>query len=175
MTWTRTLLIPALKAPPPKIFRENKSAFERQVYIRPMNTWLSARPLKNFDTVYALLRIVTGFFVLYHGWEVFDPALMADNAKWLTDLQFPAPSWMAYLGKGAEFAGGVCLMAGLATRFAAIPVILVMLAIAFGMGHGKVWYEDQHPFMFVLLGVLFLSGGAGKWSVDAIWTNRNAV
>ena len=140
-----------------------------------MNTWLSSRPLKNFDTVYALLRIVTGFLVLYHGWEVFNPSLMADYAKWLTDLQFPAPALMAYLGKGTEFAAGACLIAGLATRFVAIPIILVMLTISFGMGHGKVWYEDQHPFMFVLLCVLFFSGGAGKWSVDAIWTNRNAV
>lgn len=133
-----------------------------------MNTWFTARPLKNFDTVYALLRMVTGFFILFHGWEVFDPALMTDYAKWLTDLQFPAPAVMAYLGKSAEFAGGVCLMAGFATRFATIPVILTMLGVAFGMGKGKVWYEDQHPFMFVLLGILFLSGGGGKWSIDAM-------
>ena len=139
-----------------------------------MNTWLSATPLKNFDTIYALLRMVTGFLVLYHGWEVFNPSLMADNARWLAELQFPAPSFTAYLGKGTEFAAGACLMAGLATRFAAIPIMLVMLTIAFGMGHGKVWYEDQHPFMFVLLSVLFLSGGAGKWSVDALWTIGHA-
>jgi uncharacterized membrane protein YphA (DoxX/SURF4 family) len=132
-----------------------------------MNTWFSARPLKNFETVYALLRMVTGFFMLFHGWEVFDPALMADYTKWLTDLQFPAPAFMAYLGKSAEFVSGACLMVGFATRFAAIPIILAMLTVAFGMGHGKVWYEDQHPFMFVLLGILFLSGGGGKWSVDA--------
>lgn len=132
-----------------------------------MNTWLSARPLKNFDTVYALLRIITGLFMLLHGWEVFDSAQMADYAKWLTDLHFPAPALMSYLGKGAEFASGILLTIGLFTRFATIPMILTMLGVAFGMGHGKVWYEDQHPFMFVLLGVLFLSGGAGKWSADA--------
>ena len=168
-------IMPATKAPPRIFSAKTKVPLNDKFTFAPVNTWLSSRPLKNFDTVYALLRIVTGFFVLYHGWEVFDPSLMADYAKWLTDLQFPAPLWMVYLGKSAEFAGGACLMAGLATRFAAIPVILVMLSVAFGMGHGKVWYGDQHPFMFVLLGVLFLSGGAGKWSVDAIWTNRYAA
>lgn len=132
-----------------------------------MKTWLSARPLKNFDTVYALLRIITGLFMAFHGWEVFNAAQMADNAKWLTDLQFPSPGLLSYMGKGAELVSGLLLTVGLFTRFACIAMILTMLVISFGMGHGKVWYEDQHPFMFVLLGVLFLSGGAGKWSVDA--------
>lgn len=131
-----------------------------------MNTWLSARPLKNFDTVYAVLRIITGFFMLFHGWEVLNPAQMTDNAKWLTDLHFPAPLVMAYLGKGTELVAGACLMAGFLTRPAALCMIAVMLVISFGMGHGKVWYEDQHPFMFVLLGALFVAGGGGKWSVD---------
>jgi uncharacterized membrane protein YphA (DoxX/SURF4 family) len=131
-----------------------------------MNNWLSANPLKNFDTVYAVVRMITGFFMLLHGWEVFDPAQMGEYGKWLTDLQFPAPALMAYLGKGTELVAGACLMVGFLTRPAAIFMSVTMLVIAFGMGHGKVWYGDQHPFMFVLLGALFVSGGGGKWSVD---------
>jgi putative oxidoreductase len=155
-----------------KQFADNDRKFAFLPFALPtnsarMNTWLSARPLKNFDTVYALLRIITGLFMLLHGWEVFDSAQMADYAKWLTDLHFPAPALLAYLGKGSEFVFGICLMVGFLTRFATIPLILTMLLIAFGMGHGKVWYEDQHPFMFVLLGILFLSGGGGKWSLDS--------
>ncbi|MCC6281546.1 MAG: DoxX family protein, partial [Saprospiraceae bacterium] len=42
----------------------------------------------------------------------------------------------------------------------------------FGMGHGKIWYEDQHPFMFVMFGVLFLFGGGGKWSLDGVLFDR---
>ena len=138
-----------------------------------MKNWRSALPPKNFETVYALLRIITGFFMLLHGWEVLNPTIMADNGKWLTELHFPAPATLAYLGKGAELVSGACLMIGLGTRFAVWPIILTMLVIAFGMGHGKVWYEDQHPFMFVLLGVLFWSGGSGKWSVDAWLEQKN--
>ena len=138
-----------------------------------MKNWRSAHPLKNFETVYALLRIVTGFFMLFHGWEVWNPAIMAENSKWLADLHFPMAGTLAYLGKGAEFVCGACLMIGLGTRFVVLPIILTMLVISFGMGHGKVWYEDQHPFMFVLLGVLFWSGGGGKWSVDAWLEQKN--
>ncbi len=36
----------------------------------------------------------------------------------------------------------------------------------FFVGHGKIWYEDQHPFLFVLLAFVFFFIGGGKWSVD---------
>jgi len=137
-----------------------------------MNAILSARPLPQFDTVYALLRIATGFLMLLHGWEVFDAQQMADYEKWLNDLHFPVPQYMAWLGKGTELIAGACLMLGFATRLMAIPLIFVMLGISFGMGDGKIWYGDQHPFMFVLLCVLFLFGGGGKWSIDGVLFNR---
>jgi len=46
------------------------------------------------------------------------------------------------------------------------PMIITMLLIAFGMGQGKVFYEDQHPFLFVLIGLFFFFNGPGKYSVD---------
>ena len=60
-----------------------------------MKAIFSSLPLPQFDTVYALLRITTGFLMLLHGWEVFDPTLMAEYGKWLNDLHFPAPQFMA--------------------------------------------------------------------------------
>lgn len=137
-----------------------------------MKTLLSAQPLRSFDTVYALLRIITGLFMVLHGWEVFDAQQMADYGKWLNDLHFPAPQWMAWLGKGSELVAGIGLLLGFATRLMTIPLIITMLIIAFGMGKGKIWYEDQHPFMFVMLGVLFLFGGGGKWSLDGVLFNK---
>lgn len=137
-----------------------------------MNTFFSARPLPAFDTVYAFLRVITGLFMLLHGWEVFDAAQMSDYGKWMTDLHFPAPNIIAWLGKGSELIFGATLMLGFATRISVIPLLLTMLIITFGMGGGKIWYEDQHPFMFVMLGLLFLFGGGGKWSLDGILFDR---
>jgi uncharacterized membrane protein YphA (DoxX/SURF4 family) len=137
-----------------------------------MKTLLSAQPFHSFDTVYALLRIITGLFMVLHGWEVFDAQQMADYGKWLNDLHFPAPQLMAWLGKGSELIAGIGLLLGFATRLMTIPLIITMLIIAFGMGNGKIWYEDQHPFMFVMMGVLFLFGGGGKWSLDGVLFNK---
>ncbi|WP_153796080.1 DoxX family protein [Foetidibacter luteolus] len=117
----------------------------------------------------AVVRIVTGVFMAYHGFEVFDSTKMNDYRQWLTDLKFPAPVFMAYLGKGTEFVCGVLLAVGLFTRLATIPLMITMCIIAFGMGHGKIFMEDQHPFLFVLLLAVFFFAGPGKWSMDHLF------
>ncbi|WP_373549454.1 hypothetical protein [Haliscomenobacter sp.] len=63
---------------------------------------------------------------------------------------------------------GILLTLGLLTRVGALICIGTLAYITFFVGHGKFWYEDQHPFMFVLFGVLFFFMGPGKWSLDAL-------
>jgi putative oxidoreductase len=42
------------------------------------------------------------------------------------------------------------------------------LYITFIVGGGKFWYEDQHPFMFALFGLLFLFTGPGAFNLDEV-------
>jgi putative oxidoreductase len=49
-----------------------------------------------------------------------------------------------------------------------LPLAITMLTVTFGMGHGKVFTDDQHPFLFVLLALAFFFTGPGKWSMDRI-------
>lgn len=118
---------------------------------------------KYLEQALAFIRILTGLLLIYHGKEVFDGALMAEYQKW---TQFGSSAWMPYLGKGAEFVAGLLLVAGYLTRIAALITIGTFAYITFFIGGGKFWYEDQHPFMFLLLGVLFLFAGGGRWSID---------
>ncbi len=104
--------------------------------------------------------------MIYHGWEIFDSEKMNEYSKWMTDLKFPAPAFMAYLGKGSELIGGILLLIGWLTRPAAIILAITMSAIAFGMGHGRIFTEDQHPFLFVVLSMVFVFTGAGRYSID---------
>ena len=113
-----------------------------------------------------VIRLLTGAFMVYHGWEVFLPDKIEGYAQWLTDLKFPAPRFMAYLGKGAELVGGLLLMAGLFTRFAAVALAITMAVICFVMGKGRIFTDDQHPFLFILLAAVFFFLGAGTWSLD---------
>ncbi|MGN6493945.1 MAG: DoxX family protein [Agriterribacter sp.] len=130
-----------------------------------MNTFLSPHPWQLQGTL-ACVRIVTGLLMAYHGWEVFDAAKMAEYTKWESFSGFGSPATMVYTGKGAELVSGVLLTLGLFTRFAAILLIGTMLYICFKVGNGKFWYEDQHPFLFVLLGFIYLFAGGGRYSVD---------
>jgi putative oxidoreductase len=76
-----------------------------------------------------------------------------------------------YAGKSAELLSGIFLFAGFFTRLGAVIVVGTFLYITFFVGHGKFWYEDQHPFMFVLFGLLFIFTGPGAYSLDG-WIGK---
>jgi len=130
-----------------------------------MKKLLSPFPLWQ-DGGIALVRIIVGFFMIYHGLEVFDKEIMKGYLTWDSFKGFSSPAFMVYMGKIAELVAGIFLTSGLFTRFASLVLIFTMLYVSFFVGHGKVWYEDQHPFLFVLLGLIFFFTGPGKWSVD---------
>jgi putative oxidoreductase len=127
--------------------------------------FFSADPLWA-NQILGLTRIVVGLFMVYHGWEVFDKAKMAEYATWDAFKTLPSPTFMVYLGKGAELVGGILLTIGFLTRIACIILAGTMLYLAFFVGNGAVWYGDQHPFLFVLLALIFFFVGPGSFSVD---------
>jgi putative oxidoreductase len=112
-----------------------------------------------------LVRIVFGLLLAYHGKEVFQPELMSSYLDW---EPFKGPNGLlkVYAGKSAELIAGLLLSLGLFTRLGALICVAAMSYITFGMGEGRFWYEEQHPFMFVLFGLLFLFAGPGAWSLD---------
>jgi len=113
----------------------------------------------------AIIRMITGAFLIYHGWEVFDSLTMKGYLDW-DQFNGATGKLLVYLGKSAELLGGLLLFMGLLTRIAALLIAGTLLYISFFVGHGKVWYEDQHPFLFVLLAMLFFFTGPGSWSLD---------
>jgi putative oxidoreductase len=81
----------------------------------------------------------------------------------------PAPLFMAYLGKGLELVTGLCFVWGLFTRVAALAMAINMLFICFKIGNGKFWYEDQYPFLFALLAMVFFFTGPVAFCLDKLW------
>lgn len=114
----------------------------------------------------SILRIVFACFLIFHGKEIFDEALMNDYAKWDSFKNFSSPALVAYTGKSSELLAGILLLLGLFTRLACLLVIGTFSYITFFVGHGKFWYDDQHPFMFVLVATILFFTGPGKWSLD---------
>ena len=137
-----------------------------------MKKFFSIQPIW-YDGGLFVVRLILGIFMVYHGWEVFDKAKMAEYATWPQFKNTGAPEFMAYLGKTAELVGGILMVLGWWTRLAAIIIAGTMAYVAFFVGDGIVWYNDQHPFMFVVLALVFIFTGPGRYSLDAARELKN--
>jgi putative oxidoreductase len=127
-----------------------------------MNRLLSPQPLWQSSGI-AIVRMIVGLFMIYHGWEIFSIEKMNVYFQWDS---FKGITWLPYLGKAAELIAGILLTIGLFTRAASMLMMGTLIYIAFFVGNGKVWYQDQHPFLFVLLGMVFVFTGPGSLALD---------
>jgi len=114
----------------------------------------------------ALLRIITGLLMAFHGLEIFSKETMDMYKGWDSVKSLPAGNLFIYVGKAVELVAGIFLTLGLFTRWAALSMALIMLFICFYIGNGKFWYEDQHPFLFAMLALVFAIYGPGAWAFD---------
>jgi len=114
----------------------------------------------------AIIRIITGALMAYHGSELFDASKMNDYANWEQVKKLPSSLIMVYLAKAMQLATGTCFILGLFTRWAAILMAAIMLFVTFFIGQGRFYYEDQHPFIFGLLALVFFFTGPGSFAFD---------
>lgn len=131
-----------------------------------LKRFFSAAPLWS-STGLAIIRIIAGLLMAYHGLEVFNRSIMEGYLTWDVFKSMPAPAFMIYLGKSLELTTGICFTIGLFTRLAAILMMVDMLSICFVVGGGKFYYQDQHPFLFAMIALVFFFTGPARWSLDA--------
>ena len=80
----------------------------------------------------------------------------------------PGVFWAAVAG-GGEFFGGMLLILGLATRFAALTVAITM-AVAIITVHSGAFFAPagmEFPLTLLATSLAFLMGGGGALSIDA--------
>lgn len=114
----------------------------------------------------AIIRIAVGLMMAYHGFEIFDSKTMAEYATWDVIKKLPLSNYIAYVGKGIELISGILFVIGLYTRIAAVFMAGNMLFICFYIGNGRFYYEEQHPFLFAVLAIVFIFTGPMKWALD---------
>ena len=70
------------------------------------------------------MRIVVGWVFLWSGWTKLNmlPRMIENFRDW----GIPAPEFFTPLASGIEFVCGILLLIGLLTRFAAVPMMIVM-------------------------------------------------
>ena len=89
-------------------------------------------------------------------------------------MGFPLPVVFAWAAALSEFAGGLLVAVGLATRPAAFFAAFTM-ATAFFVRHGGDAFGDREkPYLFLVVFVALVLAGAGRYSVDG-WIRQRGV
>lgn len=136
-----------------------------------MNNFFSSSPLWQTTGLF-LIRCILGAFLIYHGWEIFSASKINGYLEW-NEFKGTNGKLLVMTGKASELIAGIFFILGFLTRVASLLIIATMIYITFFLGHGKIWYEDQYPFLFILLALVFLFTGAGRISLDNFLFKNN--
>jgi len=133
---------------------------------------------KTLDYGLLVIRAVLGIIMLAHGSQKLFTFGYAGVTGGMTQMGLPLPEVSAALIIAAEFGGGLLLLAGLFTRFAAA-------AIAFGMAVATVQVHLPNGFfaptgyeftlMLASAGLGIVLTGPGRFSLDALLARRRKV
>ena len=127
------------------------------------------------DPILLIARVLLGYIFLLGGWGKL--LGLAGFATYLERQGLPASYPLAVLGAGVEFLGGLALIFGIVTRFAALALVAFSL-VATGIAH-RFWEFDEatrggqatsfHKNMTMIGGLLALIvAGSGRFSIDRL-------
>jgi putative oxidoreductase len=118
----------------------------------------------------AVARLTVGLVFFQSGWGKLHN--LEGVTQYFTDLGLPAPAFQATLASTTEFVCGGLLLLGLATRFAALPLVITMcVAIRTALwdqvdGLGSL--VGLSEFAYIALLVWLATAGPGPLSLDWI-------
>ena len=146
-----------------------------------MSNSLVSRALATDDGVGALaLRIPVGIIFVAHGAQKlfgwFGGYGLDGTGQYLASIGLEPGYLMALLAGGAEFFGGLALIAGLAVRPAAASLAFAMLVAIFAAHWSKGFFAASGGYEYALalfaasLSLLF--SGGGRYAVDAALVPR---
>lgn len=122
----------------------------------------------------AALRAGSGLLLIFfHGWGKLQSCAnyIFKDEPWrfidtVAKLGFPLPGVFAVLATLAETLGAALLVAGLFTRYAAAAIGCTMLVAVYRHVSSDMRFESAA--LYLLVAVLFVMQGAGKWSFDEL-------
>ncbi len=125
------------------------------------------------------LRLVTGVIFIAHGLPKFGfmgGGGLEGTAAWLGGMGVPLPMLNAVLVASSETVGGVMLIAGFMTRFAAATQVIAMLVAIF-MVHWSNGFTANGGYQWALLmaaaAFTLMMDGAGRHSVDRMMSGKD--
>jgi len=108
----------------------------------------------------------------------YEPAMSKWNnidsvAGWFESMGMPFPTVNAYLAATTEILGVGLLVLGLFTRLISLPLIIIMIVAIFTVhldnGFSAATNGFEIPLYYMLFLMVFVTHGAGKFSLDNIF------
>jgi len=117
-----------------------------------------------------ILRVVVGIVFLMHGWQKLFTLHFAGVAGFLGQLGVPAPAVMAVVVTLVEFLGGIALILGLFTRWAAwlLAIDMVMAILLVHLKKGFFLPGIEFALTLLAASVALALAGPGSASVDGV-------
>lgn len=134
-----------------------------------MSRWLNTfQPWAAF-----LLRLTLGAAMVYHGYGKVIPAHGLQGSP-LAALQhfshtvaaMGVPPWLGYVSALTEFIGGVLLVLGLLTRFAAFMIAINMAVALLLVDRHKGYAGSEYALALFVIALMLLCYGAGAAALD---------
>ena len=132
-----------------------------------------SKTLNNLQPWGALaLRIVLGVAMIYHGYGKVVPGSLHGNVTAPIEhysgfvASMGLPRWLGYVSALTEFVGGILVLVGLLTRFAALLITINMaFAIALVTRHHG-YAGSEEPLALLVIALMLLFYGAGVLAID---------
>jgi putative oxidoreductase len=126
-----------------------------------MSKWLnSLQPLGAL-----ILRLALGLSMTVHGYQKVVPhGALNHYAHYIVTLGIPY--WLGYVSAFTEFVGGMLLVIGLLTRFAAALIAINMLVALFAVGIHQGFGIYNYIIALVAIAIMLVSYGAGAMALD---------
>lgn len=123
-----------------------------------------------------VLRVVTGFIFIMHGWQKFDQGMPA-TTEGFTAMGVFLPEVMAPFISGLELIGGIALVLGLLSRPIAVLLVANMIGALFLVHAPNGFFAEAGGYEFVLalaaMSATVALAGPGKFSVDGLLFGRS--
>jgi uncharacterized membrane protein YphA (DoxX/SURF4 family) len=126
-----------------------------------------------------MIRFLVGFIFLSEGIQKYLFPELLGTGRFMK-IGFSHAEFYAYFTGTFEIICSICILFGLLTRFAAIPLLVIMI-VAFIttkwpiLAHNGFWqfaHEYRTDFAMTILLIYLFIYGSGKWSVDSKFYSR---
>lgn len=125
----------------------------------------------SLDIVILMVRVAVGLSMLTHGWPKLTRLLEGGEISFGDPIGL-GPVFSLILTVFAEFLCSLCIVLGLGTRLASIPLIITMGVAAFVVHGSDPFQRKELAILYMLFYILLLVTGSRKYSLDRLLFHR---